>query len=159
MKFPYSTVISAVPGTDEYLLLRRPEIPVTIFGPGGSITLIALVDTGSDNTIFPKSVAEHLQIAIENSGGPAASAFGGQRIQLLIGEATLKLEANGEAHAWNTEVCFFNFDSPEDETVVLGHAGFLDYFTATFDGKSGTLTLIPNDELPTNQTLQLRRLP
>ena len=32
--------------------------------------------------------------------------------------------------------------------MILGHAGFLDYFTATFDGNSGTLTLIANDELP-----------
>jgi hypothetical protein len=93
MKFPYSTVISAVPGTDEYLLLRRPEVPVTISGPGGSITLIALVDTGSDNTIFPKSVADHLQITVESVSGHAANAFGGQRIQLLMGDATLRLEA------------------------------------------------------------------
>jgi hypothetical protein len=34
--------------------------------------------------------------------------------------------------------------------VILGHDGFLDYFTATFDGKAGTLTLLPNDELPIN---------
>jgi hypothetical protein len=114
------------------------------------MTLIGLVDTGSDNTIFPKSVADHLQIATESASGPAANAFGGQRIQLLNGDATLLLESDGETCSWKTVTCFFNFDSPEDETVILGHAGFLDYFTATFDGKSATLTLIANDELPTN---------
>ena len=153
MKFPYSTVISAVPGTDEYVLMRRPEIPVTILGPGGSLTLIGLVDTGSDNTIFPKSVADLLQIATESESGPAANAFGGQRIQLLAGDATLQLEADEVTCSWKTVTCFFKFDSPEDETVILGHAGFLDFFTATFDGKFGTLMLMPNDELPTNETL------
>ena len=32
--------------------------------------------------------------------------------------------------------------------IILGHTGFLEYFTATFDGKFGALTLVPNDELP-----------
>ena len=49
---------------------------------------------------------------------------------------------------WNTPVCFFEFPTANEETVILGHAGFLDYFTATFDGKLGIVTLIPNDDFP-----------
>jgi hypothetical protein len=36
----------------------------------------------------------------------------------------------------------------ERSAVILGHAGFLDYFEATFDGKLGTLSLRANDDLP-----------
>jgi hypothetical protein len=146
--FPYSSIISADPGTGDFLLFRRPEIPVTISGPIGSATYVGLVDTGSDNTIFPRSVAELLGISVQTSSGPAASVFGGQRVQLLTGEAILKLESDGQTLIWKTAVCFFDFATPEEETVILGHSAFLDYFTATSDGKSGVLTLIPNDELP-----------
>ena len=35
-----------------------------------------------------------------------------------------------------------------DYILILGHSGFLDYFTANFDGENGILTLTPNAELP-----------
>ena len=37
---------------------------------------------------------------------------------------------------------------PEIPIDVVGSSGFLDYFTATFDGKAGHLTLVPNEDLP-----------
>ena len=149
MKFPYSSIISAAAGEGDFFVLRRPEVPVTISGPGGSMTLIGLVDTGSDNTIFPRSVADYLQIPLRSEEGPSASAFGGQRIDLLTGDVVLSLEAeDGDGCAWPASVCFFEFASTEEESVILGHAGFLDFFTATFDGKEAALTLIAND-LPT----------
>lgn len=148
MKFLYSTIISEIPESQDYVLLRRPEIPVTIRGPNGSLTLLALVDTGSDNTIFPKSVADFLGILIEAENTQSASTFGGARIQLFLGEAMLQIEADEITARWPTTVSFFDSASPEHETVVVGHAGFLDYFTATFDGLLCELTLIPNDQLP-----------
>jgi hypothetical protein len=45
-------------------------------------------------------------------------------------------------------ICFYDFASSQDETVILGHAGFLDYFTATFEGRSAIVTLTANDDLP-----------
>jgi hypothetical protein len=147
MRFPYSSVISIGSGSGEFLLLRRPGIPVVIIGPQGSATYIGLVDTGSDNTIFPKSVADYLGIPCEPITG-AANVFGGHRVQLLNGNAVLKLEVDGDSCAWNAALCFYDFPSPEDETVIFGHNGFLDYFTATFDGELGVLTSLPNSELP-----------
>ena len=69
-------------------------------------------------------------------------------MHLSVGEVTRTLQAQGEEVRWATEVCFFEFPDLDEESLVLGHSGFLDYFSATFDGKSGTLTLEPNDELP-----------
>jgi hypothetical protein len=148
MKFAYSTVISKFPGSNDYVLLRRPEIPVTIVGPAGELSLIGLVDTGSDNTIFPHSVADLLQISTSLLEGAGATAFGGQRVELQIGDAVLRLHADDGDCAWKSQVCFYDFPSTEDDVVILGHAGFLDYFTATFDGKEAVLTLLPNDQLP-----------
>lgn len=35
-----------------------------------------------------------------------------------------------------------------DESIVLGHAGFLDFFEATFDGYRAELRLIPSPDFP-----------
>ena len=148
MIFYYQPIVSVAPDTTDYLLLLRPEIPVTVIGPKGNGSYSGLVDTGSDNTILPKSVADQLGIPLVVAQGLPATVFGGHRVQLLIGEVTLQLRTEAEVLRWQTQVYFFDFSDAEDETVILGHSGFLDYFTATFDGKFGTLTLLPNDELP-----------
>jgi hypothetical protein len=89
--------------------------------------------------------------------GATASVFGGARVQLLEGNATLRLQSGHEAIEWKALVCFFTFSSSEDETVILGHAGFLDYFTATFDAQSAILSLLPNQELPVTKPRRKRR--
>lgn len=149
MIFLYRTSVAAAPDGDDFLLILRPEIPVTVVGSNGSATYLGLVDTGSDNTVLPKSIADDLGIPVRPASGQDATVFGGHRVQLLVGEAVLGIEADEESLRWRTPVFFHDFVAQEEETVVLGHAGFLDYFTATFDGKQGILTLIPNDEIPT----------
>jgi hypothetical protein len=42
----------------------------------------------------------------------------------------------------------YDFESPDEETVILGHSGFLDYFTATFDGEIAELILVANRGIP-----------
>jgi Predicted aspartyl protease len=148
MKFPYSTVIVAGSGNGHFLALRRPEIQASVIGPAGKMGVTALVDTGSDQTIFPKSVADRLQIAVTQSEEFPAAAFTGERIELLSGEVELEVINDGRRLAWRTVVWFYDAPDTDKESVVFGHAGFLDYFTATFDGLNAILTLEPNAELP-----------
>ena len=150
MNFPYSSIISTSADGGDFLLFRRPEIPVTIIGAAGRATFIGLVDTGSDNTIFPKSVADNLGIPLQVTNDPDASVFGGNHVRLLSGEAILQLESEGERVSWSAPISFFE-SSRTEEIVILGHSGFLDYFTATFDGALGMLTLVANDLLPRSQ--------
>lgn len=147
MKFPYSTGVFESADSDDFYLVRRPEIPVTIIGENGSATVLALVDTGSDSTIFPLSVADHLGIEVEHDSTPLARSFAGHQVSLLSGVAFLEIESGDEPLRWQAPVCFFDFDSPDQETAVLGHEGFLEFFTAIFDGKACELTLEANDEL------------
>jgi hypothetical protein len=148
MIFLYRPLISAAPDSDDFLLILRPEIAVTVVGPAGSATYSGLVDTGSDNTILPFSIAHDLGIQVQPAPGPPANVFGGHQVQLLVGEITLQIQDENEIVRWRDIVSFFDFQQRDDETVILGHSGFLDYFTATFDGKAGALTLTANDELP-----------
>jgi hypothetical protein len=62
MRFPYT--LSIVPSIEmgEPVVLLRPEIPIRIYGPAGHADVLALVDTGADNSILPLSVARDLGI-------------------------------------------------------------------------------------------------
>ena len=82
MIFCYRPVVSAPPDGGDFLLILPPEIPVTIVGPFGDAAISGLVDTGSDNTILPQSIADELGIPLLDTIGPQASVFGGQRLQL-----------------------------------------------------------------------------
>ena len=111
MKFLYAPLISAAPDGGDFLLILRPEIPITIVGPSGSATYSGLVDTGSDNTILPLAIAQELGIPVQPAPGPPATVFSGSRVQLLIGEATLRLQHENETVEWKDTVCFFDFKS------------------------------------------------
>jgi hypothetical protein len=148
MIFDYRPTFWGVAEDGDFLFVTRPEIAVSIVGPLGSVSQIGLVDTGSDHTIFPRSVADWLGVTLKEAEGPPTTVFGGSLVKLLEGEVSLVLESNGDRLAWTTRVCFFDFPDPATEASVLGHAGFLNFFTAVFDGQNATLELIPNTDLP-----------
>jgi hypothetical protein len=51
MRFPYSLNTATSIDTGDEIVLLRPEIPLRIHGPSGEADLLALVDTGADNSI------------------------------------------------------------------------------------------------------------
>ena len=108
----------------------------------------ALVDTGADNTILPMSVADVCGIPTEAGLGPQMEAYGGQKIPTRFGNVTFELGEDDEAVRWQARVQFFDFITPDGESLILGHSGMLDYFSADFDGQEAVLTLTVNDELP-----------
>lgn len=148
MNFLYEAFVTLEPETGEPNMILRPIIPVRIFGQSAFGHYAALVDTGADNTIFPKRIADDLGIELQAGLGPDATAFGGQTISLLFGDIELELEEQQERVRWKARVQFYDFADPEDEMLILGHAGFLDYFSAMFDGEQGLLSLTPNSTLP-----------
>ena len=105
------------------------------------------MDTGADNTILPERVARVLGIPLVRGTGPAARAFGGQEIALSYADVDLELVHADESLRWLAHVYFLAGDADE-ETIILGHQGFLDYFTATFIGEECALELKPNSYLP-----------
>jgi len=147
MRFRYRSIVVAVQDGD-FLVIERPEIPLKLIGPHDSSIVRGLVDTGADYTILPTSVADSLGIPLRLAHGMDAKGFGGQRVALLEGEIVMELGSDDETIRWSDTVCFHDFADAADESIVLGHAGFPNYFTATLDGLEGLLTLAPNIELP-----------
>jgi hypothetical protein len=148
MKFPYTMSIAPAIDSGSEIVLLRPEIPVRVHGPTGAAEMLALVDTGADNCVLPLSIARELGIATTPGRGPGAIAFGGQRIELSFAEVLIELSDDDTEIRWRARLYFANFPDDTEKTVILGHEGFLDYFSATFDGKDCVLLLEPNDGIP-----------
>ena len=146
MRFDYTTILSLAPDTGDPMVIFRPEINLRVHGPNGSADLLALVDTGSDNTIFPESVARTLGIRTTAGRGPAAKTFGGQEMALSYADLELELVHPDRTLQWLARV-YFVAEDEKDQTLILGHQGFLDYFTATFVGEECVLDLDPNSYL------------
>ena len=147
MRFDYTGIISSAPDTGDAIVTFRPEVRITVHGPNGSGDFLALVDTGADNTILPESVAHALGIPLVPGQGPAARAFGGQEIALSYADVELELVHPDGKLRWLARA-YFLAGGADEETLILGHQGFLDFFTATFVGEHCALDLEPNSYLP-----------
>ena len=153
MKFRYRSVISMDSETGDPLLLMRPEIPVTVVGSRGRVTYSALVDTGADNVVFPRSVADQLGIDLNPSRRSEAIGFGGGSVALLSSTATLEIANPTALFRWSSQALFSDCQPQDDDVILLGYFGFLEFFQANFDGLRGWLELIPNHRLPLDKTV------
>jgi hypothetical protein len=129
-------------------VLHRPEVAIEVIGPKRVETIQALVDTGSDETVFPASLANEIGAQLEYASAGRASAVGGHAVQFVPGSVTLQLTQGGRTCRWQTAVGFLDAEQPEDEIALLGYAGFLEYFLATFDSEGRELELTPNNRCP-----------
>jgi predicted aspartyl protease len=119
----------------------RPLIPVTLIGPTGTSTQDALLDTGADDTVFPKRVAA--KIGLDLSTAPLSSgATAGQAVMgLRYAQVTVRIADNQEQREWTAWV---GFTPAKLRQPLLGFAGFLQYFTATFFGDREEVELAVN---------------
>jgi predicted aspartyl protease len=148
MKFPYREYISQFPGTADFRLILRPVITVRITGPTSTARWDALVDTGADETLLPLSLAELLGVELDQDATSQAVGISGDRLTIHYGDVEFQIAAESETVTWRTTVGFVEFGSSEDELIVLGHGGCLDYFLARFDGETAQLELTSNSLLP-----------
>ena len=64
-------------------------------------------------------------------------------------DVEMELVHAGTSVRWPAHV-YFAADEHEEQTIILGREGFLDFFTATFLGGELALNLEPNEYLPAN---------
>lgn len=119
----------------------QPVIPVTVVGPGGAAAREGLLDTGSDDTIFPERVAA--LIGLDLTGAPVRTAAGVGLVPAAVrfAEVTLRLTDGVEFREWRA---WAGFTPARLNRPLLGFAGFLQFFTAAFDGQREQVELIVN---------------
>ncbi len=146
MKFDYKVYPrDPAPGAPEGITFQ-PKIPVAVFGPTGKTRFDALVDTGADQTIFPRFNASNVGAELHERNSTHTNGIGGHSVKLFYAEGIeLELRIDGEIYRWKAPVWFSESD---ESPALLGRKGFLEYFTATFDGDNHLLTLEPNKRFP-----------
>lgn len=129
-------------------VVYRPIAHVGIAGSNGSVYLRALIDTGADHTLVPYSVADQVGAKLFDDESNSVEGISGHEVIVVPGEIELELIDDVETVKWTTVIGFAQFAAPEDECSVLGHAGCLEYFLATFDGVNRSVELTLRGELP-----------
>jgi hypothetical protein len=145
MKFPYIRHeverTHSTPNGEVY----RPEIPIRIIGPGDSVLIAGLLDTGADHVFLSTSLAELLGIEVDHNQVESAEGAGGHELVVWPGTIEFELTDGRDVFLW-ARVGFLAGD--DDPTAAyLGHLGFLEYFELIFDGNQRAVELIANDDL------------
>jgi predicted aspartyl protease len=148
MRFQYREYISQHPGTTDFRLILRPVITIRIAGPKAEARWDALVDTGADETLLPLSLADLLGVELDCDATSQAAGISGDTLTIHYGDVEVQITDGHEMIRWRSTVGFVEFGSADNEVIVLGHGGCLDYFTANFDGAEAELELTANSLLP-----------
>lgn len=118
----------------------RPMITVAVIGPNCTRPIEGLLNTGADDTIFPDSFAA--LIGVDLTGAPRGHATTASLalVPIRYAHVTLRLTDGKERREWPAWVGF----SPAISRPLFGFAGFLQFFTATFQGDHEQVELAIN---------------
>jgi hypothetical protein len=126
----------------------RPEARLCVRGTTAEAIIGVLIDTGADHTLLPISLARRIGARLYEDQRDSARGVGGHGIEMIPGVVELELLSNEGACKWTAVVAFGEFDTPDDECSILGHAGCLEHFLAEFDGPERTVELTQIGTLP-----------
>jgi len=125
------------------LVRPRPIIIVSLTGPAGTIVREANLDPGADDSVFPESLAAKIGIDLTNAPKGEAAGIGQVPVPLRYAEVFMRLANGGERHEWRAWV---GFTPAPIHRPLLGFAGFLQFFTATFHGDREEIELAINSK-------------
>ena len=126
----------------------RPFVSIRIQGPVGSRRLrSALLDTGSQDTLFPAALAEPLGILL--GGERHAIKWRGERYWVEFQTVDLELAQNEVVWRWQTQV---GFTPAPLAYALLGQRSCLDFLDATFCGADQVVELATNRLFPGSAT-------
>jgi hypothetical protein len=123
----------------------RPLIPVSIIGASNTRVADGLLDTGADDTVFPEYLAVPLGIDLSNAPSGYMRAANLGRIPVRYAQVHLRITDGVEQREWPAWVGFT--PAPLNQPL-LGFAGFLHLFTATFHGDREQVELTVNSLYP-----------
>jgi hypothetical protein len=111
-------------------------LPIVIHTTNNRYTIRALVDSGADHSVFPKSYASHFGVDLAECEEVASGTAGGSGIVLVH---PLPLEA--EIQAMNVRFAMKSAYTERGSTVLLGREDFFKEFRVTFDEPAQTFML------------------
>jgi len=149
MKFPYQCYEIPASPLDRAVELFRPEIPLHLIGDDGDIRVFGLLDTGADAVVMGQQLANRIGVQIDESVAWEVRGFGDRAHSAVLGYVDVELMAGSESACWRMPVGVVEFEDPsQEEVVLLGQTGFLQYFDVRFYGHRHTIELHPNEAFP-----------
>jgi hypothetical protein len=134
--------VDPLPGETGLQSILEPIIPIRLIGPSRTYIIHGLLDTGASITLVPVNLLRNLGLTPRDAATLATAAG---PLQMIIGAIDIELRSGRTICRWSARV---GFVPRADNKVLLGHDGFLDHFTATFDGFRKRVTLRPNGTFP-----------
>jgi hypothetical protein len=123
----------------------RPLVVVSVIGPAETTIQTAHLDPGSDDCVFSSHLAAKIGIDLTNAPEGEAAGVGQAPVALRYAQVTLRVVNGSERCEWPAWVAFA--DTPLNRPL-LGFAGFLQFFTATFHGDQEEVELTVNSRFP-----------
>jgi len=135
MKFPYLKTPRADPRKK---WISRPIIPITLFGPKGSVNVDALIDSGADRCLFNAQIGREIGLEIEKGEKESFSGIEGGEIVAYLHK--VKLQIIGIDKIVELEAGFT--DAP-GVFAILGQDGFFDAFKIKFEKDHNIIEITP----------------
>jgi hypothetical protein len=123
----------------------QPLIHISLVGPTAARPIRGILDTAADDTVFPDYVAARIGVDLTGAPTGSSSGVGGISVPLRFAPIKLRLAGGGEFREWPAWV---GFTSLPLRYPMLGFAGFLQFFTATFHGDLEEVELAVNNLYP-----------
>jgi hypothetical protein len=135
-----------VPSLGGQQVRHRPVIPVLLAGTANPQLRDGLLDTGADDTVFSDAIANALAIDLSGAEQRSVSLAGRpQPIPCRYAFVELRITDGTETFVWQATV---GFVAARLHYALLGQAGFLQFFSADFDGEIHTVILTPKPSFP-----------
>lgn len=151
-RFPYVSTPTSRPvvSLGGRVVRPRPLIPVVVINPqtGTWRRYRGLLDNGADDTVFHEDDAQLLGIDLTHAATSQAQGTTGRPVMLRYAEVFLQIaNTYGDVLEWRATVAFAK---KKGRHPLLGFAGCLQFFNATFFGELEECELIPNALLPSH---------
>jgi predicted aspartyl protease len=120
-------------------------IPVSVAGSNNTYLVDGLLDTGADDTLFPEHLAARLGIDLSNAAIGQMQTATLTSVPVRYAQVHLRITDGVEQREW---LAWVGFTSTKLNYPLLGFAGFLQFFTATFHGDYEKVELTTNNLYP-----------
>lgn len=105
----------------------KPIVPVGLRGPAGYRQILALVDSGAEHSLLSLELIDSLRLPKEGADAVEVIGVGGDASLGYL----LDVEQQLGPHRWKAPAIFSDIIDVQSP-MILGQAGFFEYFTVTF---------------------------
>jgi len=134
MKFPFFKIPTAIP--EKWII--RPIIPIRIFGPGESIMVDALIDSGADCSVFNDEIGREIGLNLGAYPIEKLSGIEGGIIPAKLHKIKIQIVGLKE----KIEIVA-RFTESKGVSAILGQEGFFDAYHIKFERTRGIIEITP----------------